>query len=98
MDGLHLVTVLATDGDGPDPVVTVRSLCNRKLACRHTLKNTEGGEKEAGVEARRVKVYVSPGYAGSGVFVVAAEGGQGECAIVWRATFDEGDVSFSFSF
>lgn len=91
MNGLHLVTVLATNGDGPGSVVTVRSLCDRKLACRRALKTIEGGGKEADVEARGVKVYASPGYAGSGVFVVAAEGGRGECAIVWRAAFDEGD-------
>ena len=91
MGGLHLVTILATNGDGPGPVVSVRSLCSRKLACRRTLKPTKGGEKEARVEARGVKVYVSPGYAGSGVFVVAAEGARGECAIVWRAAFDEGE-------
>lgn len=94
MDGLHLVTVLETDGGGPGSVVTVRSLCDQKLACRRALKTIEAGGKEADVEARGVKVYVSPGYAGSGVFVVAAEGGRGECAIVWRAAFDEGDFFF----
>ena len=94
MGGLHLVTVLATDGDGPGTVVTVRSLCDRKLACRRALKTTEGGDEEAGVEARGVKVYVSPGYAGSGDFVVAAEGAEGGCAKIWRAAFDEGGYLF----
>lgn len=95
MDGLHLVTVLATDGDGPGPVVTVRSLRDRTLTCRRALNTTASDGKEAGVAANRVKVYASPGYAGSGVFVVAAGGGEGECAIIWRAAFDEGNFLFS---
>lgn len=68
------------------------------MSCRCPLTSAtadgdDDGHEKAAVLAenkRGMKVYASPGY-GGGVFAVAAERRPGECARVWRGTFDEGD-------
>lgn len=96
---IYLLTVLGADGaaGGGGPLLSIRSLSDRSVTSRCPLKYPDADAKEARVVAskRGAKVYVSPGY-GGGVFVVAVEGGDGECAKVWRGTFDEGDWSGFF--
>lgn len=81
--GLYLLAVLETDEGGNAPVVSIRALRDRDATCRCLLIGM-------GEEVHGARVYVSPGY-GGGVFVVAADGGGGTCAKIWRGTFDEGD-------
>lgn len=100
---IYLLTVLGTDGEagGGGALLSIRSLCDRSVSCRCPLTSADDDDDDdgddnnetcLGANKRGVKVYASPGY-GGGVFAVAAEGGQGECAKVWRGTFDEGDGS-----
>ena len=68
-------------------------ICRCPLSFADDEDNREAGCRSA--SAQGVKVYASPGY-GGGVFAVAAGGGKGECAKVWRGNFDEGDCLGEF--
>ncbi|CAM9148095.1 unnamed protein product [Hapterophycus canaliculatus] len=96
LKGLYLLTLLgATDGSpgGSGPFVSIQSLGDESVACRCLLvspgddEGNEGGVARKGKEGERI--YASPGY-GGGAFVAAAKGEDGECARVWRGSFDEG--------
>lgn len=99
LKGLYLLTLLGANDQTPSdsgPLVSIQSLRDESVASRCPLALPEGDEgKEGGVAGKKLKggrVYVSPGY-GGGAFVAAAAGGDGECARVWRGSFDEGDWS-----
>ncbi|CAM9724069.1 unnamed protein product [Ectocarpus sp. 6 AP-2014] len=89
---VHLLVVLGANSQssGDGPVLSIRSLRDRSVTCRCPLSSSSDDVGEAGAVARQpgTRVYASPGY-GGGVFVVAAEGGSGGCARIWRGSFDE---------
>ncbi|CAM9135444.1 unnamed protein product [Scytosiphon promiscuus] len=96
LEGLYILMLLGATDETPGgngPVVSIQSLRDKNLACRCPLESPEDGNRqEEGVMGRKLKggrLYVSPGY-GGGAFVAAAEGGDGECARVWRGSFNEG--------
>lgn len=103
LTNIYLLTVLGAGGGGGarGPILSIRSLSDRSVSCRCPLAfadDENGDDEEAGRLAASnpgMKVYASPGY-GGGVFAVASGGGRGECAKVWRGTFDEGDYLGAF--
>lgn len=94
---VYLLVVLGANAQssGNGPVLSIRSLRDRSVTFRCPLSSSLDDVGETGAVARQpgTRVYASPGY-GGGAFVVAADGGSGECAKIWRGTFDEGYCCF----